>query len=126
VGEAVLVRELEGVADVHAVAFESLAPGVDGVAADLLQGEEVGGEFAEPGGEGGVEAAAVVGDVERQDPEHGVSLRVIAFTLGQSWTASSRVSPVTDGAHGVRWVFRRFPATDSEVIRPPVPTLGDH
>jgi hypothetical protein len=59
------------------------APARDGGAADLLQGDEVGGEVVESGGERGVEAAASVGDVEGQDPEHGVSLRVLAFTLGE-------------------------------------------
>jgi len=48
-----------------------------------LQGDEVGVEVAESCGEGGVEAAASVGDVEGQDPGHGVSLRVLAFTLGE-------------------------------------------
>jgi hypothetical protein len=82
VGEAVLAGELEGVGDVHAVAFEGAAPGGGGVAADLLRGDEVGGEVVESCGEHGVEAAASVGDVEGQDPGHGVSLRVLVFTLG--------------------------------------------
>jgi hypothetical protein len=79
VGVAVVAGELDGVGDVQPGVFEGAVPEGDGVAADLLQGDEVGGEFAEAGGVGGVEGAASVGDVERQDP--GPS-RGLASTLG--------------------------------------------
>ena len=77
-----LAYVLAGVADLHPGASEGAAPEGGGVVADLLQGDEVGGVFVEAGSEGGVEGAASVGDVERQDSGDGVSSRGLASTPG--------------------------------------------